>query len=82
MKQVASRMSVDLQWTIQHYIPEDSTLTRSNFIINPQETMSNFKFFLIGIVGGGVQFGPLSTAATNMPIVQPQVIMMTEKLVK
>jgi hypothetical protein len=28
-----------------------------------------FLFFLIGIVGGGVQFGPLSTAATNMPIV-------------
>jgi hypothetical protein len=23
----------------------------------------------IGVVGGGVQFGPLSTAATNMPIV-------------
>jgi hypothetical protein len=26
-------------------------------------------FFLIGIVGGGVQFGPLNTAATNRPIV-------------
>jgi hypothetical protein len=26
-------------------------------------------FFLIGIVGGGVQLGPLSTAATNSPIV-------------
>jgi hypothetical protein len=26
-------------------------------------------FFLIGIVGGGVQLGPLGTAATNMPIV-------------
>jgi hypothetical protein len=26
--------------------------------------------FLIGIVGGGVQFGPLGTAATNRPIVQ------------
>jgi hypothetical protein len=25
--------------------------------------------FLIGIVGGGVQFGPLGTAATNTPIV-------------
>jgi hypothetical protein len=26
-------------------------------------------FFLIGIVGGGVQWGPLGTAATNRPIV-------------
>jgi hypothetical protein len=26
-------------------------------------------FFLIGIVGGGVQLGPLGTAATNTPIV-------------
>jgi hypothetical protein len=27
------------------------------------------KFFLIVIVGGGVQLGPLGTAATNRPIV-------------
>jgi hypothetical protein len=27
------------------------------------------EFFLIGIVGGGVQMGPLGTAATNRPIV-------------
>jgi hypothetical protein len=26
-------------------------------------------FFLIGVVGGGVQFGPLVTVATNRPIV-------------
>jgi hypothetical protein len=26
-------------------------------------------FFLIGIVGGGIQLGPLGTAATNRPIV-------------
>jgi hypothetical protein len=26
-------------------------------------------FFLIGIVGGGVQLGPFGTAATNRPIV-------------
>jgi hypothetical protein len=26
-------------------------------------------FFLIGIMGGGVQLGPLDTAATNRPIV-------------
>jgi hypothetical protein len=29
-------------------------------------------FFLIGIVGGGVQLGPLGTAATNRPIVRAQ----------
>jgi hypothetical protein len=28
-----------------------------------------YPFFLIGIVGGGVQLGPLGTAATNGPIV-------------
>jgi hypothetical protein len=28
-----------------------------------------FKFFLIGIVGGGVQLGPLVTEATNRPVV-------------
>jgi hypothetical protein len=27
------------------------------------------RYFLIGIVGGGVQLGPLGTAATNRPIV-------------
>jgi hypothetical protein len=31
--------------------------------------LSEFLFFLIGIVGGGVQLGPLGTAATNRPIV-------------
>jgi hypothetical protein len=30
---------------------------------------SNLIFFLIGIVGGGVQLGPLGTAATNRLIV-------------
>jgi hypothetical protein len=29
----------------------------------------NLTLFLIGIVGGGVQLGPLGTAATNRPIV-------------
>jgi hypothetical protein len=29
-------------------------------------------FFLIGIVGGGVQLGPLGTVATNRPIVPAQ----------
>jgi hypothetical protein len=31
--------------------------------------MEFFKFFLIGIGGGGFQLGPLSTAATNRPII-------------
>jgi hypothetical protein len=31
--------------------------------------ISDDNFFLIGIVGGGVQLGPLDTAATNRPIV-------------
>jgi hypothetical protein len=31
-----------------------------------------FTIFLIGIVGGGVQLGPLGTAATNRPIVPAQ----------
>jgi hypothetical protein len=38
--------------------------------------------FLIGIVGGGVQLGPLGTAATNGLLCQPRVIMMMEKLVE
>jgi hypothetical protein len=29
----------------------------------------SLSFFLTGIVGGGVQVGPLGTAATNRPIV-------------
>jgi hypothetical protein len=37
--------------------------------------------FLIGVVGGGVQLGPLGTAATNGLLCQPRVIMMMEKLV-
>jgi hypothetical protein len=40
------------------------------------------QFFLIGIVGGGVQLGPLGTAATNGLLCQPRVIMMMEKLVE
>jgi hypothetical protein len=32
-------------------------------------------------MGGGVQLGPLGTAATNRPIVPTQVFMMMEKLV-
>jgi hypothetical protein len=36
----------------------------------------------IGIVGGGVQLGPLGTAAINGLLCQPRVIMMMEKLVE
>jgi hypothetical protein len=39
-------------------------------------------FFLIGVVGGGVQLGPLGTAVTNGLLCQPRVIMMMEKLVE
>jgi hypothetical protein len=42
----------------------------------------HFTLFLIGIMGGGVQLDPLDTAATNMPIVPAQVLMMMEKLVE
>jgi hypothetical protein len=38
--------------------------------------------FQIRIVGGGVQLGPLGTAATNGLLCQPRVIMMMEKLVE
>jgi hypothetical protein len=33
------------------------------------QTVQHLFFFLIGIVRGGVQLGPLSTAATHRPIV-------------
>jgi hypothetical protein len=39
-------------------------------------------FFLIGIVGDGVQLGPLATATTNDLLCQPRLIMMMEKLVE
>jgi hypothetical protein len=39
-------------------------------------------FFLIGIVGGGFQLGPLGTVVTNRPIVPAPVIMMMKKLVE
>jgi hypothetical protein len=37
---------------------------------------------IIGIVWGGVQLGPLGTAATNGLLWQPRVIMMMEKSVE
>jgi hypothetical protein len=40
-----------------------------------------FLFFLIGIVGGGIQ-GPLGTATTNGLLCHPRVNMMMEKLVE
>jgi hypothetical protein len=54
------------------------------YVVMP-EVSSSFRvrpFFLIGIVGAGVQLGPLGTAATNGLLCQPRVIMMMEKLVE
>jgi hypothetical protein len=51
-------------------------------MFNNEMSSVKFGFFLIGIVGGGVQLGPLDTAATNGLLCQPQVIMMMEKLVE
>jgi hypothetical protein len=40
-------------------------------------------YFIIGIVGVGVQLGPLGTAATPIGLLcQPRVIMMMDKLVE
>jgi hypothetical protein len=41
-----------------------------------------YTFLKIGIVGDGVQLGPLGTAVTNGLLCQPRVIMMMEKLVE
>jgi hypothetical protein len=37
--------------------------------VSTEPLPSSFRVFLIGIVGGGIQLGPLCTAATNRPIV-------------
>jgi hypothetical protein len=42
----------------------------------------NHLFYLIGIVGCGLQLDPIGTAATNGLLCQPRVIMMMEKLVE
>jgi hypothetical protein len=42
----------------------------------------DYLIFLIGILGGGVQLGPLGTAATNGLLCQPRVIMMMEYLME
>jgi hypothetical protein len=54
--------------------------SRDNNRVKAQELL-RLHFFLIGIVGGGVQLGPLGTASTNGLLCQPRVIMM-EKLVE
>jgi hypothetical protein len=41
-----------------------------------------FYYFFIGIVGIGVQLGPLVTAKTNGLVCQPRLIIMMEKLVE
>jgi hypothetical protein len=40
-----------------------------NFSVDKLGRLEMFLFFLIGIVGGAVQLGPLGTAATNRPTV-------------
>jgi hypothetical protein len=39
-------------------------------------------YFFNWYIGGGVQLGPLGTAATNGLLCQPRVIMIMEKLVE
>jgi hypothetical protein len=51
------------------------------FLINHWPFYCVYVFFLIGIVGGGIQLGPLGTVANNGPLCQPRVIMM-EKLME
>jgi hypothetical protein len=51
-------------WTILHYNSEDCTLHS-----HCCENLKTNIIFLIDIVGGGVQLGPLGTAATYRPIV-------------
>jgi hypothetical protein len=50
-------------------------------IIKLYRVTSQRIFFLICIVGGGIQ-GPLDTAANNGLLCQPRVIMMMEKSVE
>jgi hypothetical protein len=57
-----------------HFYPKFPQITLP--LIHP------YIFLLIGIVGGGVQLGPLGTVATNGLLCQPRVIMMMEKLVE
>jgi hypothetical protein len=50
--------------------PVFSPLTCMSLCINCILCQHHYElFFLIGIVGGGVQLGPLGTAATDRPIV-------------
>jgi hypothetical protein len=44
-------------------------LKKCRMIQNNGDLVCSFFIFLTGIVGGGVQLGPLGTAATNRPIV-------------
>jgi hypothetical protein len=53
-----------------------------NHILTTKHQRRRIAVFFIGIVGGGVQLGPLDTAATNGLLCQHRVIMMMEKLVE
>jgi hypothetical protein len=51
------------------HLPHKSILSRKETLESLSSTYIAFCFFLIGIVRGGVQLGPLGTTATNRPIV-------------
>jgi hypothetical protein len=51
-------------------------------ILGPHFIFPFHQFFLIGIMGSGVQLSQLGTTATNWPIVPTPVDLMMEKLVE
>jgi hypothetical protein len=65
IKKEKKKVKGNLATAVQHLT--GNLLESSSLLYN--STRASFFFFLIGIVGGGVQFGSLVTAATNMPIV-------------
>jgi hypothetical protein len=65
------------KYSPQHPVLKHPSLCSS---LNVRDQVSHL-FFLIWIVGGGIQ-GPVDTAATNDLLCQPRVIMMMEKLME
>jgi hypothetical protein len=57
----------------KYKLTRDTSLPTKNISLKSSQKLrsvtSVFFFFLIGIVAGGVQLGPLGTAAINRPIV-------------
>jgi hypothetical protein len=64
-----SKGTVVTRYTYKTKVPYVSTFSPDFFFI-----------FLIGIVGGGVQLGPLDTAVSNGLLCQPRVIMMEKSV--